>query len=271
MRAGLTRIGGRVRWMVGKHLWPLRASRLRFLGRRMTNRWQLVHRAESPLTGPVTVWDLGRERRLVFGEHVDSVTQSAVFTRGPWSDLQREYWGRALQPPVPLPAHPRILILGLGGGTIVRLAHQSLQPAHVTVVELDPVVIEVAMAHMGLGDLPEFHPLVGDARDLGRQLAGQEPYDLVIEDVFFGGLPGAGRDEEADYADQLAALVATNGVLVLNRWFAEWSGEEIDAGRAQTVALLEERFSVVECQRITQRWLNELIFATHKRSAARAG
>jgi hypothetical protein len=268
--ARLARIRGTARWMVGKHLWPLRVSRFRFLGRRLTNRWQLVHRADSPLTGPITVWDLGRERRLVFGEHVDSVTQSAIFTTGRWSDLRREYWGQALRPPVRLPEHPRILIVGLGGGTIVRLAYQSLQPSNVTVVELDPVVIEVAVAHMGLRDLPGFHPLVGDARALGQLLAGHEPYDLVIEDVFFHGL-GGGPDEESEYLDQLAALVTASGALVLNRWFAGWSGEQIDAGREQTIALLQKRFDVVRSRRITQRWLNELIVAVGKRMSAGPG
>jgi spermidine synthase len=270
MTTRFARIGRRTQWVVGKHLWPLRVSRLRYLARRLTNRWQLVHRADSSLTGPITVWDLGRERRLVFGDHVDSVTQSAVFTRGGWSDLRREYWGQALQPPVRLPRRPRILFVGLGGGTIVRLVYQSLQPSNVTVVELDPVVIEVAMAHMGLRDLPGLHPLVGDARELGRQLADHEPYDLVIEDVFFSGV-GGGPDDEAVYLDQLAALVTTDGALVLNRWFAEWSGEPVDSGQAQTIALLEERFHAVRSRRITQRWLNELIVATGKRVAVRPG
>jgi len=248
----------KVRWIVGKHLWPVRRNRLRYLVRRMTHRWHLIHRAESPFIGPITVWQLGRERRLVFGDNVRATTQSAVFTSGDWAELRREYWGRALRWPTQLPARPRVLLLGLGGGTIVRLVYEASKPELFTAVELDPVVASVAQEYMGLGRLPHLDIRIGDVRQLVHTLREEAPYDFVVEDVFFDG---SAIDDVDEYAAALARLVAPGGWLVLNRWFEDWGGNSIDSGQDATCAALAARFEVVERVRVTQRWLNELIFA----------
>lgn len=248
----------RARWIVGKHLWPIKRNRLSYLIRRMTHRWQLVHRAESQLVGSVTVWQLGRERRLVFGDNVGATTQSAVFTSGSWAELRREYWGRVLQQPTQLPPRPRVLLLGLGGGTIVRLVYEACKPELVTVVELDPVVAAVAQEYMGLARLPNMDIRIGDVRQVIHEMSLQAPYDLVVEDVFFDG---RGVDDVDAYAAALARLVAPSGWLVINRWFKDWGGNTVDSGQGAMYAALATRFAVVERVRVTQRWLNELIFA----------
>lgn len=250
-----------IRWVVGKHLWPVRINRIRYLGRRLTHRWRFVHRCESSVTGVITVWDLGRERRVVFGDNVGAVTQSTIFTHGGWSELRREYWGRALGPPVQLPPRPRVLVLGLGGGTMVRLLHRSTNPALVTVVERDPAVADVAMRYMGLASLPALDIQIGDVQEVLPVLAESDGYDLVIEDVFFGGLPKQDHDNLVTYVDALAALVAPAGWLVLNRWFKEWSGAPIDSGQDALAAVLATRFPQVQRHKVAQRWFNELLVA----------
>jgi spermidine synthase len=228
----------------------------------------LVVRVESPITGVITVWDLGRERRVVFGEDPGAITQSAIFVRGGWAELRREYWGQTLQPPVQLPQRPRVLVLGLGGGTIVRMVYQVTRPSIVTVVELDPVVAEIASEHMGLGSLPDLEIRVGDARDVLTALSEGEPYDIVIEDVFYRGLPDSDATHLSAYVDTLAAVVTDNGWLVLNRWFGDFSGAVVDSGQDALAATLAERFERVQRKQITQRWLNELIFAGRRRTLA---
>ncbi|MCU1473216.1 MAG: hypothetical protein JWQ92_1284 [Amnibacterium sp.] len=260
----------RARRVAGRFLWPVRVNRLLYLLRRLTHRWKLVHRAESALNQSVTVWQLGRERRLVFGDSVSQAAQSVVFTRGDWTQLRREYWGRALQPPVELPLRPRVLVLGLGGGTMVRILHQLTRPALMTVVELDPVVVDVAFSHMGLAGLTDLDVRIGDVRDVLPALAGSEPYDLLFEDVFFDGLAANGIEQE-EYLDALAALVTSSGWLVFNRWFRDWGGKPIDSGQEQLASALAGRFTVVERVQVAQRWFNELVFAGRRREASAEG
>ena len=257
-----------VRWKVGQHLWPVRVNRLCYLGRRLTHRWHRVDRRTSPISGVITIWDLGRERRMVFGDDVSAVTQSAIFTRGSWTQLRREYWGQALTLPTALPDRPRVLVLGLGGGTMVRMVHQAMRPAVVTVVELDPVVADVARDHMGLAQLPDLDVRIGDVRDLLPILADEAPYDLVIEDVYYGGVPDGDHDHVVAFVESVRALVAPQGWLVLNRWFKEWNGAPVDSGQELLVSVLAPRFVRVERTQITQRWFNELIAAGIPRQPA---
>jgi spermidine synthase len=111
---------------------------------------------------------------------------------------------------------------------------------------------------MGLGQLPHLDIRIGDVRQLIHTLREETPYDLVLEDVFFDG---SGVGDVDAYAAALAKLVAPGGWLVLNRWFKDWGGNSIDSGQDATCAALAPRFEVVERVRVTQRWLNELIFA----------
>ncbi len=248
-----------------QHLWPIRRNRLLYLVRRLTHHWRLVHQTTSSITGPITVWELGRERRIVFGEHTGGTTQSIIFTRGSWAQLGREYWGHALRPPALVPPDSRILILGLGGGTMVHLAHQLLTPKDITVVELDPVVIEVARRFMGLDQLPNVHYCAGDAYEVLDELTDSNRFDLVIEDIFYAGFPGKGEDHVRAHLDRLTRVLSPAGSIVLNRWFAYWNGTPQDSGQDLLEELLNERGCVVSRKKIKQRWFNELIFASRTR------
>jgi len=144
-----------------------------------------------------------------------------------------------LQGPTQLPTRPRILLLGLGGGTIVRLVYEAIEPESVTAVELDPVVASVAQEYMGLRRLPNLDIRIGDVRRLVHTLCEEGPYDFVVEDVFFDG---SAVDDVDEYAAALARLVALGGWLVLNRWFEDWGGNTIDSGQDAMCFALAARF-----------------------------
>jgi hypothetical protein len=146
--------GGATRSRIKRYLWPVRVNKLRLLLRRARHEWHRVHLTDSPISGPISVWDLGPERALIFGPVRKSTAVSVVFKNGNWAELRREYWGQAMTPPFPVAVHPRVLILGLGGGTMVSLAHRVLHPQGITVVERDPVMVGVARTYMGVDDIP---------------------------------------------------------------------------------------------------------------------
>jgi spermidine synthase len=145
-----------------------------------------------------------------------------------------------------------------------------LQPRQITVVELDPVVAESAKAYMGLNTIPNLRILVMDVHTALAQLSGQERFDLVIEDVFYRGMPTKTDGDVRAYIDSQASLLAENGVLVFNRWFRTWAGEKLESDQARLVACLQERFEYVVRKPVMQRWQNELFFA-HGRKAGRGG
>src|SRR6201989_321258 len=78
----------------------------------------------------------------------------------------------------------RVLVLGVGAGSIPVYLQRFVPDAAIDAVELDPGVIEVAKKYFGLRETAKFRLIPGDARMfLNRQ---PEPYDLIFVDAFTG-------------------------------------------------------------------------------------
>ncbi len=82
--------------------------------------------------------------------------------------------------------HPkRVLIVGLGGGTLPTNLRGMAPEADITVVELDPAVVKVATQFFKFETGPKLHIAVEDGRVfIKRALAKGERYDLVMLDAF---------------------------------------------------------------------------------------
>jgi spermidine synthase len=78
----------------------------------------------------------------------------------------------------------RVLMLGLGAGSIAVYLQRFVPEAAIDAVELDPGVIDVAKKYFGLRETQNFRMIPGDARMfLNRH---SEPYDLIFVDAFTG-------------------------------------------------------------------------------------
>jgi spermidine synthase len=78
----------------------------------------------------------------------------------------------------------RVLVLGLGAGSIPVYLNRFLPDATIDTVELDPDVIDVAKKYFGLRETNRFHLIESDARVfLNRHT---QPYDLIVVDAFTG-------------------------------------------------------------------------------------
>jgi spermidine synthase len=78
----------------------------------------------------------------------------------------------------------RVLVLGLGAGSIPLYLQRFVPDATIDAVELDPGVIDVAKKYFGLRETGKFRMIPGDARMfLNRHT---EPYDLIFVDAFTG-------------------------------------------------------------------------------------
>ena len=82
------------------------------------------------------------------------------------------------------PAIKRVLVLGLGAGSIPVYLQRILPDAAIDSVELDPGVIDVAKKYFGLRETKTFRLIASDARVfLNRH---SEPYDIIFVDAFTG-------------------------------------------------------------------------------------
>jgi SAM-dependent methyltransferase len=78
----------------------------------------------------------------------------------------------------------RVLLLGLGGGSVARIVRELAPSARITGVEIDPEVVALARRHLGLDAVGVDVVLSDAAAYLARC---RTRFDAVIEDVFVGG------------------------------------------------------------------------------------
>jgi len=83
------------------------------------------------------------------------------------------------------PRSQKILMIGLGGGSISSYLGRYLPDAQVDTIEVDPGVIGAAKKYFGLKETPRVRYLEGD----GRVFLSRNPatYDLILVDAFHGG------------------------------------------------------------------------------------
>jgi len=84
-----------------------------------------------------------------------------------------------------VPEPRRILVIGLGGGTLVDALQRVLPGAHIDAVELDPAVVRVAQRYFAFQPGPnvQVHELDGRVF-VKRALRSGQKYDLVMLDAY---------------------------------------------------------------------------------------
>jgi spermidine synthase len=140
---------------------------------------EVVHQAESPF-GTVFVVDEGDARSLVF-DAPDSNSQTTVSKSDPLA-VPLSYVRVATSGLAFTRGRGSALVVGLGGGAFPMLLRRRLPRMRVDVVELNPVVVDVAKRFFGVREDDRLRILLEDgARFLGRD---GPAYDLILVDAF---------------------------------------------------------------------------------------
>jgi spermidine synthase len=84
------------------------------------------------------------------------------------------------------PGEPKkILMIGLGGGSISMYLGRFMPDARVDTVEIDPGVIDAAKKYFGIRETDRVKYFAGDGRVFLKR--HREQYDLILVDAFHGG------------------------------------------------------------------------------------
>jgi spermidine synthase len=93
---------------------------------------------------------------------------------------------RAMTAALAYPAAPkRLLMIGLGGGSISTYLGRAMPELAIDTVELDPGVIGAAKKYFGIRETARVRYLDGDGRVFLKR--NRELYDVVLVDAFHGG------------------------------------------------------------------------------------
>ncbi len=128
---------------------------------------------------------------------------------GPYLDTM---WKRAVRK-VPNPGSIRkILVLGLGIGSSLKAYARRFPEASLTVVEIDPVMIELTDRFQLLKGKIRPEILLGDAIEIVPTLTGR--YDLIVFDMFIGDHVAPASREDKLIQAALEHLEADGSILV---------------------------------------------------------
>ncbi len=112
-----------------------------------------------------------------------------------------------------------ILILGCGGGTQPKLLNGPLKsnpPRKITIVEIDPKIVEIAKKHFGLVENENQKILITDAfLAVKNFLQTGKKFDLVIVDLFIGeNIPQ--KINHSEFLKTLSQIVSVNSLVIFN-------------------------------------------------------
>jgi spermidine synthase len=167
--------------------------------------------------GLLEVVDTQGVRRLHFGSNaVQSAQSVAVPDRLELAYLRTLLFGCLL---VPDPS--RILVLGLGGGSVVRFLLNHFADIELVVMESRPLLRGIAAEFFGLEDDARVTFRIGDAGHLVSALLAEAPldpgYDLILIDLCDAEGPSA-LLLRADFWQGMGLLLGNRGVLTVNLW-----------------------------------------------------
>jgi spermidine synthase len=134
----------------------------------------------KPLDGfekPI-VHETAQSKSMVFS---DIDIQSRMSVARP-DELQFEYTRLMMGVLLFQPQPKRILMVGLGGGSLAKFCYKHLPEAHITVVEINPHVIAVRQSFCIPDDDARFQVLQMDAADFMAQT--EQTFDVVFVDGF---------------------------------------------------------------------------------------
>lgn len=110
----------------------------------------------------------------------------------------------------------RVLVLGVGGGAVIRLLNHYLKPREIIGVELNPIHIQVARQFFGVTP-KEARLIRANAVEWINGYQGPA-FDLIIEDLFGeeDGEPTRAVKANALWLEQLQQHLSHSGLLVMN-------------------------------------------------------
>lgn len=166
--------------------------------------------------GIIEVVDIGDIRSMHFGTYP---RQSSMSLRQPYR-LELTYTRSMMACLLFNPLPENILVVGLGGGSLVKFLLQHYPDCQITVIESRQDVIEVAQSFFGVPERdPRLTILQGDGYQLVSELfyRGQQQFDLLLVDAYdhVGMAQSIGAQV---FFDACAGVLSARGLMSINLW-----------------------------------------------------
>jgi len=186
---------------------------------------KVIYQVESELNGRIQVVDVGSTRKLIVENTLQSVNPDSP-------SCPKLYWGKLTSSlKERFPKIEKVLVLGMGGGTIQHLLSRLYPGIDITSVEYDKVVVDIARKYFNVDSIPN-HKIIND--DALRVVIEPEEYemspgcfDVLIVDILNGDrYPDLGKT--GNFIAGIKRLVRSGGLLVFSRIYTGDYQEDVN-------------------------------------------
>lgn len=185
-------------------------------------------RSQSKISGEIVVKEQFGKYKL----YVQGTLQSGGIVKGIWKKLLQRLTSHARPPDWQVSRLTNVLILGLGGGTVVKLIDKVYLKEHfvkIVGIEIDPEIIKISRKYFGLDKIKNLKIIQADAfewvaRKTPRRWADallrgggkKERSNLIIIDLYLGKkYPKKAESEE--FLENIKKRLSKDGVAIFNR------------------------------------------------------
>lgn len=170
-----------------------------------------ICRTKSKISGEIVVKEHFGQQKL----YVQGVLQSGGIIKDLWKKALRQVGSEET-------GVGRVLVLGLGGGTVVQIIRQYWPAAKIMGVEIDPEIIKIGRRFFDLDKAKGLKIINADAFRWLRRNNLNDIYhlsggaDLILVDLYLGSrFPK--KAESSEFFKYLKKLLAPNGMVIFNR------------------------------------------------------
>ena len=171
---------------------------------------RVLEEVESPINGKLTV-----VRDLIFGTYIKGggLPQSGGLAEKIWRPPLKRV--KRIKPSI-----ESCLVLGLGGGGIVKLLKKHWPEVKILGIEIVPIMISFGKKYLGL-DETDLEIIMEDAyKYCGKLAKTKRKFDLICVDVYVGRqVPEKFATE--DFIKLVKKTVVTDGIAIFNRLYGK--------------------------------------------------
>ncbi len=186
---------------------------------------KVIYQTSSEYNGDISVIQVGRTRRL----SVDGLTQSINWDS---PSCMRMYWGKAIEIlKQNEPSLKKLMILGLGGGTLAHLVSKEFPGIFISSIEIDSVIVDVARQYFDLESIPNHQVTTADAMAIVSMPEkfgfDQYSFDALFVDIYCGDMfPELGKS--GAFIVGIKNLVKPGGLVIFNRIYLENHQDDVN-------------------------------------------
>lgn len=175
---------------------------------------EIIHEERSQYRN-VVVTEFNNQRCMLFNVHRGDMNQTCMDLRDP-KRLVFNYTRMSFAGLLINPQPQRILVAGLGGGTIPTVMRELYPDAVIDVLEVDQAVVNVAEDYFYFAEDENMQVHVVDARVfIKRAGLREQQYDYIVLDAFSGEyIPEHLLSRE--FLEEVKAILTPDGVVVAN-------------------------------------------------------